>query len=297
MATVSAILSDDRKTFIAQVTVGLIIIKIEFSSPCHDFVEILSKWKGTDVFRTVDICGKGQTFKFGIIKLQLTWQNLGRIFNTRCGYMCVMHLCCCESKWPNLKLKTWPEQFSFSALSFCTPQNWAVFLLNLYDFCAFYFYETYLDLMTWNCSKMKVHARLQHAANLVITSYLINNYSNPIYLGCKELKSLMLNVALIPNTVPKSTLAATWAIPSTLVTIKNSTYLGCNSSNSTIKLIPLSLVAIKLIPSTLVATKVNLFTLVASLEIQITLVASIVIQITMVVAIVILFTLVAHIVI
>jgi hypothetical protein len=40
-------------------------------------------------------------------KLELTRQNLGRVFNSRSGYMCAMCLCCCEANWSNLKLKTW----------------------------------------------------------------------------------------------------------------------------------------------------------------------------------------------
>jgi hypothetical protein len=38
-------------------------------------------------------------------KLQLTGQNLGRLFSSRSGCMCALHLCCYEAKWPNLKLK------------------------------------------------------------------------------------------------------------------------------------------------------------------------------------------------
>jgi hypothetical protein len=36
--------------------------------------------------------------------------NLGRVFNSRSGCMCAMHLCCYEAKRPNLKLKTLPRQ-------------------------------------------------------------------------------------------------------------------------------------------------------------------------------------------
>ncbi len=43
-------------------------------------------------------------------KLQLTEKNLGRVFNSRSGCMCVMHLNCYEAKWPDLRLKTRPKQ-------------------------------------------------------------------------------------------------------------------------------------------------------------------------------------------
>jgi len=43
-------------------------------------------------------------------KLQLTEQNLGRLFNSRSGCMCAMHLFCYEAKQPNLKLKTRAKQ-------------------------------------------------------------------------------------------------------------------------------------------------------------------------------------------
>jgi hypothetical protein len=43
-------------------------------------------------------------------KLQLTGQNLGRVFNSRSGCMCAMPFRCYEAKQPNLKLKTQPEQ-------------------------------------------------------------------------------------------------------------------------------------------------------------------------------------------
>jgi len=42
--------------------------------------------------------------------LKSTGQNLGRVFNSRSGCMCAMHLICYESKQPNLKLKTLPKQ-------------------------------------------------------------------------------------------------------------------------------------------------------------------------------------------
>jgi hypothetical protein len=49
-------------------------------------------------------------------KLQLTGQNMGRVFNSRSGYMCVMHLYCYEAKWPNLKLKTRAKELLGSLL-------------------------------------------------------------------------------------------------------------------------------------------------------------------------------------
>ncbi len=43
-------------------------------------------------------------------KLQLAGQNLGRVFNSRSGFVCAMQLRCFETKLPNLMLKTWPKQ-------------------------------------------------------------------------------------------------------------------------------------------------------------------------------------------
>ncbi len=43
-------------------------------------------------------------------KLQLTGQNLGWVFNFRCGRAHAVHLYCCEVKLPNLKMKTRPTQ-------------------------------------------------------------------------------------------------------------------------------------------------------------------------------------------
>jgi hypothetical protein len=43
-------------------------------------------------------------------KLQLTGQNLGRVFNSKTGFMYPMRLYCFEAKLNNLKLKTQPQQ-------------------------------------------------------------------------------------------------------------------------------------------------------------------------------------------
>jgi hypothetical protein len=43
-------------------------------------------------------------------KLQLTGQNLGRVFNFRNGRVHVVHFLCYVVKLPNLKLKTQPKQ-------------------------------------------------------------------------------------------------------------------------------------------------------------------------------------------
>ena len=43
-------------------------------------------------------------------KRQSTGWNLDRVFNSRSGCMCALHLCCSEAKRPNLKLKTRPKQ-------------------------------------------------------------------------------------------------------------------------------------------------------------------------------------------
>ncbi len=49
-------------------------------------------------------------------KLQLTGQNLGRVFNSRSDCMSALHLFCYEAKQPNLKLKTRPKQLLGSIL-------------------------------------------------------------------------------------------------------------------------------------------------------------------------------------
>ncbi len=41
-----------------------------------------------------------------INKLQFTGQSLGRVFNSKIGCMCAMHLCCYEAAQPTLRLKT-----------------------------------------------------------------------------------------------------------------------------------------------------------------------------------------------
>jgi hypothetical protein len=45
-------------------------------------------------------------------KLQLTGQNLGRVFNFRNGRVHVVHFVCYEVKLTNLKLKTRAKQLS-----------------------------------------------------------------------------------------------------------------------------------------------------------------------------------------
>ncbi len=49
-------------------------------------------------------------------KLQLIGRNLGRVFNSRSGCMCSIHLCCYEAKQHSLKLKTRPKQLLGSIL-------------------------------------------------------------------------------------------------------------------------------------------------------------------------------------
>jgi hypothetical protein len=50
-------------------------------------------------------------------KLQLTGQNMGRVFNFRCGHLHATYSWCYQLKLPNLKLKTQPKQF-FGSLPF-----------------------------------------------------------------------------------------------------------------------------------------------------------------------------------
>jgi hypothetical protein len=55
-------------------------------------------------------------------KLQLTGQNLGRVFNSRSDCMSAMHLFCYEAEQLNLKLKTRPKQLLGShPLAFALP--------------------------------------------------------------------------------------------------------------------------------------------------------------------------------
>jgi hypothetical protein len=55
-------------------------------------------------------------------KLQLTGQNLGRVFNYTSDRMFVMHLFGYEAKLPNLKLKTRPKQLlGYLPLVFALP--------------------------------------------------------------------------------------------------------------------------------------------------------------------------------
>ncbi len=57
-------------------------------------------------------------------KLQLTGQNLGRVFSSRRGCMCGTHLFCFEAKLPSLKLKTRPKQLLGSLpLAFALPDR------------------------------------------------------------------------------------------------------------------------------------------------------------------------------
>jgi hypothetical protein len=49
-------------------------------------------------------------------KLQLSGQNLGRVFNSRGGHVYAMHSSVYYSKLPNFKLKTWPKQLLGSVL-------------------------------------------------------------------------------------------------------------------------------------------------------------------------------------
>ncbi len=46
-------------------------------------------------------------------KLQLTGQNLGRVFNFRNVPLHAAHLWCCQEKLPNLMMKTRPEHSTF----------------------------------------------------------------------------------------------------------------------------------------------------------------------------------------
>ncbi len=61
-------------------------------------------------------------------KLQLTGQNLGRVFNFRNGRVHAVHLLCCGVKLPNLKLKTRPKQLLGSLpLDIALPNKCLIF--------------------------------------------------------------------------------------------------------------------------------------------------------------------------
>ncbi len=64
-------------------------------------------------------------------KLQLSGWNLGRVFNSRSGYVCAMQLRCFETKRPNLMFITRPRQLlgslpldiAFPDLNFCSKSR------------------------------------------------------------------------------------------------------------------------------------------------------------------------------
>jgi hypothetical protein len=51
-----------------------------------------------------------KTLEQSMEKLELTGQNLGRVFNFKCGHLHSAHLFCYMVKLRNLKLKTQPKQ-------------------------------------------------------------------------------------------------------------------------------------------------------------------------------------------
>ncbi len=55
-------------------------------------------------------------------KLKLAGQSLGQFFNSKLGRTCICRAIACRTKWPNLKLKTWPKQLLGSLLlAFAIP--------------------------------------------------------------------------------------------------------------------------------------------------------------------------------
>jgi len=50
------------------------------------------------------------SLEVGMVKLKLTEQNLGRVFNYRSGSMFALQLLCTKAMRSNLKLKTRPKQ-------------------------------------------------------------------------------------------------------------------------------------------------------------------------------------------
>jgi hypothetical protein len=62
-------------------------------------------------------------------KLQLTGQNLGRVFNFRNDHVHAVHFPCYIVKWPNLKLKTRPKQLlGYLPLDIALPNHLIAFL-------------------------------------------------------------------------------------------------------------------------------------------------------------------------
>jgi hypothetical protein len=53
---------------------------------------------------------------YSMDKLQLTGQNLGRVFNFRSGCLCAVRLLCSKAIRPNVKLRTRPKQLLYSLL-------------------------------------------------------------------------------------------------------------------------------------------------------------------------------------
>ncbi len=65
-------------------------------------------------------------------KLKLTGQNLGRVFKSKSGCMCVVHLLCSEAIRPNLKLKTRPKQLlGYRAPRLCILADIFAWLIDL----------------------------------------------------------------------------------------------------------------------------------------------------------------------
>ncbi len=74
------------------------------------------------------VCEELEFINHATDKLQFTGLNLGRSFNSRSGWMNVIHLLYRIAKLPSLKLKTGTEQLlGFFPLTFVLPE--AVFLV------------------------------------------------------------------------------------------------------------------------------------------------------------------------
>ncbi len=71
-----------------------------------------------------------------MVKLKLTGQNLGQVFNSRLGHACICRAMAYITKQPNLNLKTWPKHLLGSLpLAFALPGEnlklvWAEFSTN-----------------------------------------------------------------------------------------------------------------------------------------------------------------------
>ncbi len=71
-------------------------------------MSLAGKAKGLPLIGHLKVLHSGLLDKHGL--LQLTGQNLGRVFNFRFGHLQAEHFGCYQVKLPNLKMKTQAKQ-------------------------------------------------------------------------------------------------------------------------------------------------------------------------------------------